>query len=243
VGPEFEVGCYQISQARNEAEKREAYRLRFEVFSDEGFIDPEYFPDGELRDRFDSVSTQILVRDRSGRLAATTRFVQPSPLGFPTEALFDFEPPPIERERLGEYGRLAIKDGHRGGSRAPMLGMLKAVFECMLTCGTTHVFAFLTPALARSYAALGCVSERLAERPLTVATRAARAPMRGYFDTQEVKPVLFDLREMMVEVGVPIDRAAALFSQENDLDPPSAEVAAAAGPASSSGRVAVTGRE
>ena len=204
--PNFEFGGYFISRASTIAERQEAFQLRFSIFSDEGFIDPAHFPSGELRDRFDDVSTQILVRDDSGKLIATTRFVRSSGLGFPTEHLFDFDEPAVDRARLGEYGRLAIHEEHRGGTKAPMLAMLKAVFECMIEDRTTHVFAFLSPGLARSYAALGCVSEPLSVRPSTAATRASRAPMRGYFETQQVLPVLFNLQEMMAQVGVPADR-------------------------------------
>ena len=206
VGPDFSFGGYNVRRAGTEGDREAVYRLRFDVFSDERFIEPRFFPDGKLQDEFDAYSTQIMV-EKDGELVATTRFVRPSRLGFPTEALFDFESPAVPRERLGEYGRLAIAGGHRGGSRAPMLGMLKAVFECMLEGGTTHVFAFLSPGLARAYASIGCVSHRLAEHPPSAATRASRAPMRGYFETQHVAPVIFDLAEMMREVGVPVERA------------------------------------
>ena len=219
VDSTFEFGGYEISRATSESERREAYRLRFDVFAEEGLVDPSFFPDQELRDEFDATSTQILVRTQSGELVATTRFVHPSQIGFPTERLFDFDPPRLPRNRLGEYGRLAIKEGHRGGARAPMLGMLKAVFECMLQCGVTHVYAFLSPELARSYARLGCVSHPLVERSPSAATRAARAPMRGYFDRQHAYPVLFDLHEMMVEVGVPIARAGNVFDRGSTESP------------------------
>lgn len=202
VGECFEFAGYGFRRARTDEERRAAFRLRHEVYSQEGFIRPEEFPSGEFQDAFDTVSVQILVSDPAGALVGTTRLVLPSELGFPTECFFDFEPPDVPREQLGEYGRLAIRDGHRGGGRGPMLGMLKAVFEVMIEQRIRQVFAFMPPKLATSYAALGCVSVPLRTRPTRPETLARRHPMRDYFARQEVAPVLFDLATMLVEIGV-----------------------------------------
>ncbi len=214
VGRQFEFGGYHFRRADTEAERLAAFRLRHAVFSEEGFIRAEEFPSGAFHDEFDGVSEQILVHDVAGRLVGTTRFVLPSDLGFPTERLFDFEAPDVSRERMGEYGRLAIGPGHRGGTRAPMLGMLKAVFEVMLEHGITHVYAFMPPKLAASYTALGCVSVPLRTRPTRVETTRRRHPMRDYFERQHVAPVLFSLAEMMVAVGVSPDREEAAYVHE-----------------------------
>ena len=217
VGKQFEFGGYHFRRAHSEAERLGAFRLRHAVFSEEGFIRAEEFPSGAFHDEFDDVSEQILVHDAAGALVGTTRFVLPSELGFPTERYFDFEAPDVPRERMGEYGRLAIGPGHRGGTRAPMLGMLKAVFEVMLEHGITHVYAFMPPKLAASYTALGCVSVPLRTRPTRVVTTQRRHAMRDYFARQHVAPVLFSLAEMMVAVGVSPDREEAAYVHESGL--------------------------
>lgn len=202
VGERFEFAGYGFRRARTEEERRAVFRLRHEIYSQEGFIRAEEFPSGEFEDAFDAASVQILVTDPAGALVGTTRLVLPSELGFPTERFFDFDPPDVPRRQLGEYGRLAIRADHRGGGRGPMLGMLKAVFEVMIEQRISHVFAFMPPKLATSYAALGCVSVPLRTRPARPETLARRHPMRDYFARQEVAPVLFDLATMMAEVGV-----------------------------------------
>ena len=206
VGSRFRFADYEVSRAETPCEAQEAFELRHRVFVEEGFLDSDQYSDGLLRDRFDDFSTQILVRDRNQNLVATTRFVRYSEIGFPTEHLFNFDAPAVDRARLGEYGRLAIDADHRGGARAPMLAMLKAVFECMIEERTTHVFAFLSPKLAVSYAALGCLSVPLVTRRPSALILRNRQPMKNYFENQDVMPVLFDLHEMMIEVGVPSDR-------------------------------------
>lgn len=216
VGQRFEFGGYHFRRAETQDERVDAFRLRHSVFSEEGFIRAEEFPSGAFHDEFDDVSEQILVHDAGGTLVGTTRFVLPSDLGFPTERFFDFETPDVPRERMGEYGRLAIGPEHRGGTRAPMLGMLKAVFEVMLEHGITHVYAFMPPKLAASYTALGCVSVPLRTRPTRVVTAQRRHAMRDYFARQHVAPVLFSLAEMMVAVGVSPDREEAAYVHEAD---------------------------
>lgn len=206
VGASFEFGGYRFRRAEDEDERELAYRLRWEVFSEEGFIERSEMPGGRFRDDFDAVSTQLLVYGESGVPVGTTRFVLPSERGFPTEYLFDFDPPDVPRHRLGEYGRLAIRAEHRGGLRAPMLGLLKAVFELMLEHRITHVYAFMPPKLIASYTALGCVPVPLVTHGLSAETIRRRHVMRHYFDRQAVEPVLFDLREMMWGIGANPER-------------------------------------
>ncbi len=211
VGSKFDFGGYRFRRAENELDREAVFSLRHRVFGEEGFIDPGDFRNGLFRDDFDEVSSQFMVFDASGELVATTRLVLPSDLGFPTERLFEFEPADVPRQRLGEYGRLAIARDHRGGGRTPMLGLLKCVFECMLEYQITHVFAFMPPKLAGSYALLGCVSVPLELRVPGLETLARRRPMRGYFARQEIQPVLFNLEEMMREIGISFDREEASY--------------------------------
>jgi N-acyl-L-homoserine lactone synthetase len=202
VGPSFDFGEYRVTRSTTHIDDIEIFRFRFSTYLEAGFILPQAFPDGILRDEFDSAATQIAVRDVSGLLVGTTRFVRPSRLGFHTERLFDLELPPINRNQMGEFGRLAIKANNRGGDRFVMLAMLKAVFECMIEVGTTHVLAFLSPKLADSFARLGC-------KPLTLRAHEPghralqnRGAMKGYFDSQRPIPVLYDLEQMLSDVGV-----------------------------------------
>jgi N-acyl-L-homoserine lactone synthetase len=202
IGKELDYGGYHFRRAGRDDEREAAYRLRHNVFAEEGFIDPSDFEEGLFRDQFDDTSAHLMVYDGHGEVIGTTRFVLPSALGFPTEYLFEFERPPLRRERLGEFGRLAILSEHRGGARIPMLGLVKMVYEVILELDITHVYAFMHPKLIASYTALGLVSHRLDVQPPSPEILERRAPMRRYFALNEIQAVLFDLREMEEVIGV-----------------------------------------
>ncbi len=195
-------GGFQCRHAESEGELEDAYRLRHRVFSEAGYIEAAAFPDGRFRDAFDDVSAQLLVFGPGDELVGSTRFVLPSERGYVTEQLFNIEPPPINRQRLGEFGRLAIDSRYRGGERIPMLGLLTMVYWCMRENQIEWVYAFLPPRLIDSYAALGCVSRPLKEREATAEFLERRNPMRSYFAKQEIRPVLFELSQMLREIGV-----------------------------------------
>ncbi len=196
----LDLGGFRARRAQSDEERGHAFALRSKVFADEGFIDPSDYPGGRFVDPLDEVAAHFTVHAASGELAATTRFVLPSPKGYATEQLFDFVRPRIDRKRLGEFGRLAIERAHRGGQRIPMLLLLALVYRCMRQHEIEWVYAFLPPKLVSSYAALGCVSEPLALLPVRLETLARRRSMQGYFERQDVGPVLFRLTDMLEAV-------------------------------------------
>ena len=193
----LEEGGYRAFVAENEADLTDAVELRSRVFVEEGFIAAA--DNGVLRDDLDGVSAHFIIR-KDSRVVATTRLVLPSPRGYLTERLFDFEAPSVNRSRLGEFGRLAIDRAHRGGERVPMLLLLAMVYRSMCREDIEWVYAFLPRKLANSYAVIGCVSHPLAVRAPSAATVDRRSSMRGYFERQDVQPVLFQLTEMLREI-------------------------------------------
>lgn len=209
VGPSFEFFGYRIDRARTSAEEDAAFRFRFENYKRAGFISPADFSRGEIRDEFDSVATQIVVRDPAMEVVGACRFVPPTAIGTHTETLFRISLADTIRSRIGEFGRLAIDPRHRGGSRIVMIGMLKAFFECMMECQADLVVAHLSPALADSFAALGCKSIPVVTAPPNSRRLENRAAMQRYFDSQRPEPVLFDLESMFVDVGVSRERLFA----------------------------------
>jgi N-acyl-L-homoserine lactone synthetase len=197
LGEPLLAGGYRAWIATSADQLAAAFGLRSRVFAEEGFVDST--ASSGLQDDFDDVSAHIAV-SMAEEVIGTTRLVLPSPRGYLTERLFDFEVPAIDRSRLAEFGRLAIDRRHRGGQRLPMLLLLTMVYRCMRQNHIEWVYAYLPPKLAASYAAIGCVSHPLtihSPRPETIQRRLS---MRGYFEHQDVQPVLFQLTEMLREI-------------------------------------------
>ena len=180
--------------------RRRGFALRQQVYLEEEYIAASSRTEMLFTDEFDDVSEHLVVLDKDDCVVGATRFVLPSPLGYPTERFFNVQRPNVRPERLGEFSRLTIAAGHRGGARAPMIGLLKLVYEVMVRNSVDHVYAFMAPRLITSLASLGCVTRRLPELPPTPEHLANRRPMKGYFEKQDILPVLLRLDEAIAAI-------------------------------------------
>ncbi|CAG1064703.1 acyl homoserine lactone synthase [uncultured bacterium] len=97
-------------------ELEEVYRLRYKVYCEErGFEKPEDHPDGLEIDAFDRHSVHFGAFNEMGELIGTARIILNSGDGFPLEknCVLSSDVSLIERERLGEISRLALKKEYR----------------------------------------------------------------------------------------------------------------------------------
>jgi hypothetical protein len=184
---------FRVRYATDLGEQLDAFRFRYRVFLDHGYIDAQPSADPMLRDPYDETGVQVLARCGGGRIVGAARFVLPSPLGFQTEQFFEVRGLPVDADRIGEVGRLAIADEGRGGSRGPLLGMIQLIHRGLLANGVTHALAFMPEGLIASLAAIGCVSAPVATDPPSPATMGQRKLMRGYFRDPTTRAVCFDL--------------------------------------------------
>ena len=72
-----------------------------------------------------------------------------------------------------------------------MLGLIRMMFECMLEEELTHLCAFMPAKLIESFGGFGPVD--LETHPPRPETLARRRPLRGYFASGDVRPVVFSL--------------------------------------------------
>lgn len=166
------------------------YTLRYQVFLESGLIDPSRWSSGRMVDRFDERAVQFGLWDPDGELVGTARLVPQSDIGLPVFDLFDFERLSLSPERTAEVGRMAISSKWRG-RRAPLVTLVRACLDHARERGITHVYAFVPARAVRGYAALGLpVWERPLQAPRPE-TEARRAPMAGYFATQDPRVVMF----------------------------------------------------
>ncbi len=94
-----------------ESDMDAVYRLRFSVYSQRGYIDPERFPDGREFDHYDEEGESVhFIAKIEDKVIACVRVIKDTPL--PTERYFSFMPPKeiekIDPENRCELGRLII---------------------------------------------------------------------------------------------------------------------------------------
>jgi N-acyl-L-homoserine lactone synthetase len=130
------------------------YRMRYQCVVEQGWADPEDFPDGRERDPSDPVATTIVCRDGDA-IAGTVRMIPPDAEGvLPSEKDFGFrlEPP----GRAVESGRLVIGSDYRGGAGHPVLaGLFSRCWLEARRAGYDRVIALIPSKLIAVYRGLG----------------------------------------------------------------------------------------
>ncbi len=115
-----------VSLARDNAEIREAQRLRYKVFAEEMGAQLISAASGIDQDEFDSVCDHLIVRDiHSGEVVGTYRILPPEQAarigGYYSEQEFDLTRLTHLRSRMVEIGRSCVHADYRGGAVITLL--------------------------------------------------------------------------------------------------------------------------
>lgn len=115
-----------ISMARNQAEIREAQRLRFQVFATEMGASLNHSEHGIDQDMFDPYCEHLLVRDNaSGAVVGTYRLLSPKMAqragGYYSETEFDLTRLNHLQESMVEVGRSCVHPDYRNGATIGLL--------------------------------------------------------------------------------------------------------------------------
>jgi hypothetical protein len=82
------------------------FHLRWKIYKEIGWIDPDEYPDQIEKDEFDEISTHVICKDLSdGKIIAGLRLVPDSPLGFPLERYFSIKHLGFDRSKVMELSR------------------------------------------------------------------------------------------------------------------------------------------
>jgi hypothetical protein len=134
----------RIKIAAAAAELDQLFQVRHRVFVEQmGHFPPA--PDGRLLDRFDAFPTTAnIVALHEGRVVGGVRIVEPSPVGAPADALFDFRPHLPEGAVSGSGSMLVMEEAFRRVPRVTfaMLGMM---YYWALCKGLTHITGLAAP--------------------------------------------------------------------------------------------------
>lgn len=171
-------------------------RMRYECVVEEGWAQPQDFPDGRERDAYDDVATSIVCRE-AGEIVASTRLVPPVSgrrLLVEEEFGITVEPP----GQALEAGRVLIPRRHRPGrSHRIMTGLFARTWLTARALGFDRVVGQATRQMCALYRGLGLTLAELGpprpyfgeERlPIEVAGAAQDSLLRAFPDVP-VEPI------------------------------------------------------
>lgn len=140
----------------NEQELDEIFRIRFMVYCEEyRYLDSRNYPNHRETDEFDKRSLHLVVRHKTGNLAATARLIPDSPIGLPIEKHFklDVQIPHDSRSQISEVSRLIVARQYR--RRDLLLVLIKGLFLLTKNLNINDIFCVLDDKLLPHLKKLG----------------------------------------------------------------------------------------
>ncbi len=187
----LEFSNLDIREARTKKELEEAYKIRYSIYLEEGYIESN--SSGMFEDEYDSYSVNFLIYKQKRPIGAF-RLTLDSPVGFSFENFANFERPNVPSTRIGEVNRLCVYKSQRGG-KLIMLGVVKTVHEYTRKCGIEYLYIGTQEKLAHHIESYGVVLEELKEYPPTEYNLKNRELLKGYFAQNVPKHYLIDIKK------------------------------------------------
>lgn len=168
-----------VALADTATSQRLHHRLRYQVYCQKlGYEDPEKFPSGEERDRYDRHAVQFLAYDgRRKDWAGTLRLVPPGPAGLPLTSLTGLKSSVnhlIEQQRVAEISRMCVTseppapadEEHRPADGAPcrdsaliFFALIRASVDYAFGHGFDHLAFLTTRSLSRLLGRVGITDQ------------------------------------------------------------------------------------
>jgi len=186
----------QFRVARSD-EMAALYRFRFGVYTGEGYVNPEDYPDKLFSDQFDPYSASVLTL-KNGRIIGCGRATHYSELGLPVQQFFSINfPAQIDLSSVVEMGRFMVDPQYRGKARLATLGMsLQLSAYVRRDRSAKWLVAFMSEKVRRAFYEI-VPFEILDENPPSKDQLAARTQRQGYWDKGEIHPVMAESSRLL----------------------------------------------
>jgi N-acyl-L-homoserine lactone synthetase len=189
----------RFSVAQSSAEREAAYRLRYEVVTDQGWAKPEKFLDGLEQDGYDAQAVHLLGWDDQ-RAIATTRLVFPTAGQLlPTEVEFELRVEP--RGQVVDGSRAIVAGTHTDYQHRIFAGLLGCTWFEMQARGFYYLCGAAVPAMIRICRSIGY--------HITVL-----GPARQYWGQQR-HPIRFDVPE---SISTLLERWGGVIQEKQERD-------------------------
>jgi hypothetical protein len=187
----------EIKEAKTKEELEQVFHLRWEIYGEEDYIDPDDYPNQRLTDKYDGYSVSFLAL-KDGEPMGTVRIIQHSNLGTPVENSFNILKFPFvfSRKDTAELSKLCIKKKFRKGVIS--LGLLKKAFEHSEKREIKYWFIGTTQKLANSFEErLGIFLTSLPVGPPGPKHLEERGIVgRRYFQKFKIRPFVFKIEKI-----------------------------------------------
>ena len=173
------------------------FRFRFEVYTGEGYVDPEHYPDQRFSDQYDPYSVSVLTLKR-GQIIGCGRATHYSELGLPVMQFFNINfPAEIDLPTVVEMGRFMVGPQYRGKSRLATLGMSLQLSHYVKTDSSAKwLVAFMSEKVRKAFYEI-VPFQILDENPPEKTQLEARTVRQGYWDKGEIYPVIAKSSELL----------------------------------------------
>lgn len=173
------------------------YRFRFDVYTGEGYVNPEDYPDKLFRDQFDPYSASVLTL-KKGRIIGCGRATHYSVLGLPVLQFFNINfPAEIELPSVVEMGRFMVGPQYRGKARLATLGMsLQLSTYVKRDSSAKWLIAFMSEKVRNAFYEI-VPFEILDENPPSKEQLEARTQRQGYWDKGDILPVMAESSRLL----------------------------------------------
>jgi N-acyl-L-homoserine lactone synthetase len=180
-----------VKMAESREDLMKAYRFRYEVFRDQGFIDPADFPEGSLEDECDANSMNMLAfKDEA--VVGIVRLILPEGAGLFVPRAFNLVETDLPLAETGEVSKICIASEIRGteAGRAVLIALMAEVYRESLRRHIGYWLMGVPSSLARYFRTMGrgLSFQRLEVGPPTAEHLRVRTTIKRYAEKVEIVP-------------------------------------------------------
>jgi len=174
------------------SEFNEVYKLSWQVYSEEGYINPMDYPDYRLQDQYEKYSVYFLARNNE-RVIGAVRLIIDSPKLYVEE---DFNLGiSVDKKRIAEISRLVVLKEYRRKNPRLFLELIRMAFNFSEDRNLTHWISVMSKGLKKLFSRFGVEFRLIPTKPLLPEHLEIRKKLPGYYQ-REIFPYIISLKEV-----------------------------------------------
>ena len=185
--------------AKSQKDITEVYQLRWKIYSEEKFINPDDYPSKMFNDKYDKFTTNFTALQNS-ELIGVARLIFYSTIGLPTFNSHNIIIPETIKslKDVVEIGRFMIKKEYRALNHEITFGLSNELYRFLISTNKIKwVLAEMPEKLVFLFNELGFIFNILNEKEPTDFNMSERSIISGYHERKiPIYPVLCNLKDV-----------------------------------------------